>query len=190
MLIVLSGPSGVGKDAVLERMKEQGKPYYFTVTATTRPPRDSERDGVHYVFVSDETFREMIDGGELLEWAEVHGYLYGVPKSQVVKALGEGKDVIIKPDVQGAATIKELVPDALLVFLAPPTMEELERRLDLRKTEAPDALHVRIQNARAEMKEAGKFDHVVVNHRDRLDETVEEIEGLIASERTRSSRTS
>lgn len=183
LLIILSGPSGVGKDAVLSHMQDQGKPYHFTVTATTRPRRPAEVNGVHYIFVSEKAFRQMIVDGELLEWAEVYGNLYGVPRSQVKRALSEGADVIIKTDVQGAATIRKLVPEAVFIFLAPPSVEELEHRLRLRMTESTEALRLRLQTAVAEMDEASKFDHVVTNYRDRLDDTVRDMEAIVDRER-------
>ena len=182
LLILLSGPSGVGKDAVLSRMKELGRPFYYTVTATTRRQRPGERDGVDYIFVTEEAFHLMVDDDELLEWAEVYGNLYGVPKGQVVDALERGQDVIIKADVQGAAFIRKLAPEAVSIFLAPGDREELVRRLAERMTESPDALRLRIKTAEAEMREASVFDHVVVNRDGRLDETVQEIESLVADE--------
>ena len=188
LLIVLSGPSGVGKDALLSRMRELRKPYHFTVTATTRPQRPGERDGVDYIFVSHSAFRRMIERGELLESAEVYGNLYGVPKAQVAEALEGGHDVIIKADVQGAATIRKLAPEAVLIFLAPLSTEELERRLGQRMTESAEALKLRLKTAEREMQEASHFDYVVVNHQDRLDNAVQEIESVLAQERDRSPR--
>ena len=186
LLIVLSGPSGVGKDAVLSRMKELAKPYHFTVTATTRPRRRGERDGVDYIFISEESFREMIEREELLEWANVYGNLYGVPRRQVVEALREGRDVFVKPDVQGAAAIKRLAPEGLFIFLAPPDMGELERRLSERMTESPEALTVRMETAKREMEAASSFDYVVVNRHGRLHEAVADIEAIVDRERRRS----
>ena len=183
LLIVLSGPSGVGKDAALTRMRELGKPYHFTITATTREKRSSETDGVDYIFVSQPEFRRMIEAGELLEWAEVHDNLYGVPRSQVADALSRGLDVILKIDVQGAATIRRIVPDAVFIFLAAPSIEELARRLRRRMTESPEAFERRLQTAENEMAEASKFDHLVYNHRSKLDAAVREIESLISRER-------
>lgn len=185
LLVLLSGPSGVGKDAVLSRMKELGSPFYYTVTATTRGQRPGECDGVDYIFVPTEAFRRMVDAGELLEWAEVYGNLYGVPKDQVVDALERGQDAIIKADVQGAASIRKLAPEAVSIFLAPGDREELARRLARRMTESPEALKLRIETADAEMHEAGAFDYVVVNHEGRLDETVLEIESVVAREHLR-----
>ena len=135
LLIVLSGPSGVGKDAVLSRMKEQGRGYHFTVTATTRRRRPAERDGVDYIFHSDQSFREMIERGDLIEWAEVHGHLYGVPRAQVRDAMERGLDVIMKIDVQGAATIRQIAGEAVSIFLIPPSIDELAQRLEGRMSE-------------------------------------------------------
>ena len=185
LLVVLSGPSGVGKDAVLERMRRLGSPYHFAVTATTRPMREGEREGEPYHFVARAEFERMIANGELLEWAEVYGNLYGVPRAQVESALSEGRDVLVKVDVQGAKTIRGLAPDAVLVFLAPPSSDELARRLTSRGTEAEDAMRRRLREAEAEMEAASLFDHVVVNRRGELDDAVRQIEALTADERRR-----
>ncbi len=189
LLVVLSGPSGVGKDAVLERMKRLGSPYHFAVTATTRPMRDGEREGEPYHFVARAEFERMIANSELLEWAEVYGNLYGVPRAQVERALSEGRDVLVKVDVQGAKTIRSLIPDALLVFLAPPSLDELARRLTSRGTEAEESLRRRLREAEAEMEAASLFDHVVVNRRGKLDDTVRQIKALTADERRRRAST-
>lgn len=183
--MVLSGPSGVGKDAVLERMKRLGSHYHFAVTATTRPMREGEREGEPYHFVARAGFERMIANGELLEWAEVYGNLYGVPRAQVERALGQGRDVLVKVDIQGAKTIRGLAPDAVLVFLAPPSYDELARRLTSRGTEAEDAMRRRLREAEAEMEAASLFDHVVVNRRGELDDAVRQIEALTADERRR-----
>ena len=185
LLVVLSGPSGVGKDAVLERMKRLGSHYHFAVTATTRPMREGEREGEPYHFVARAGFERMIANGELLEWAEVYGNLYGVPRAQVERALGQGRDVLVKVDIQGAKTIRGLAPDAVLVFLAPPSYDELARRLTSRGTEAEDAMRRRLREAEAEMEAASLFDHVVVNRRGELDDAVRQIEALTADERRR-----
>ncbi len=188
LLVVLSGPSGVGKDAVLSRMREMGRPYFFTVTATTRPQRPTERDGVDYVFVTMERFQALRDGGGLLEWAQVYGNWYGVPKAQVAEALAQGRDVIVKIDVQGAATIKKLAPEATFIFLAAPSLEELAKRLRARGSEAPLDLGVRLRTAREEMQQLPMFTHMVVNETGKLDETVAMIEAIMAAERRRVGR--
>ncbi len=185
LLLVLSGPSGVGKDLLLTRLREAGRPYHFTVTATTRPRRSGEHDGVDYHFVSAQEFESMIANEELLEWANVFGNYYGVPKSQVMDAMARGKDVILKIDIQGAETVRSLAPDALFIFLAPPSDAELERRLRGRNTESDEALTTRIEQARDELQEAEKFDYTVVHHTDATDEAALEIEDIIRVERHR-----
>ena len=188
LLVVISGPSGVGKDAVLERMRASNVTYHFAVTATARPKRENEANGVDYLFVSRDEFQDMIRNDELLEWAEVYGNLYGVPKSPVREALARGQNVILKIDVQGGDNIRRLVPGAVYVFLAPPDMAELERRLTQRRTESSETLKVRMETAAREMEEAAKYDYVVVNRTGRLDEAVEEINAIIRRERTRPGR--
>lgn len=185
LLLVLSGPSGVGKDLLLSRLREAGRPYHFTVTVTTRLKRNGEHDGMDYHFISTRQFESMIANEELLEWANVFGNYYGVPKSQVMDAMARGQDVILKIDVQGAETVRSLVPDALFIFLAPPSGEELERRLRGRNTESDDALIARIEQARHELQEAEKFDYTVVHHTDATDEAALEIEDIIRRERHR-----
>ena len=187
-MVVISGPSGVGKDAVLERMRSSNVPYHFAVTATARPKRENEVDGVDYIFVEGDEFRRLIRNDELLEWAEVYGNPYGVPKSPVREALTRGQDVILKIDVQGADNIRRLVPGAVYVFLAPPDMTELEQRLTRRRTESTETLQVRLESAAKELEKAAKFDYVVVNRTDRLDEAVEEINSIIRRERARPGR--
>ena len=181
-LFVLSGPSGVGKDAVLSRMRELGRKFHFTVTATTRPIRPSEQDGADYIFMSRDDFRQLIADDGLLEWAEVYGNLYGVPKAQVTDALKRGQDVILKVDVQGAATVREMYPESVLIFLEPPDMDSLDKRLRERGTERGDALRIKLETAREEMKAAEWFDHRVVNHDGKIDDAVAEIDKIVESE--------
>ena len=187
-MVVISGPSGVGKDAVLERLKSSNVPYHFAVTATARPKRENEVDGLDYIFVERDEFQSMIRNDELLEWAEVYGNPYGVPKSPVRDSLARGQDVILKIDVQGADNIRRLVPGAVYVFLAPPDMSELEHRLTRRRTESTDTLKVRLAKAANELDEAEKFDYVVVNRTGSLDKAVEEINTIIRRERGRPGR--
>jgi len=163
LLIVISGPSGVGKDSVVTRMSERKLPFYFVVTATTRPPRENEVHGVDYFFYTKDEFAEMIEQGELLEYAYVYDDYKGIPKSQVRAALASGKDVVMRLDVQGAATIKDLYPDALLIFLTTENEAELEKRLKERETEKPEELKLRIATARQELKRVDEFDYVVEN---------------------------
>ena len=183
LLVVLSGPSGVGKDAVLGLMKSVGGPMHFAVTATTRARRSREIDGVDYCFVPRESFEQLIEQGGLLEWAEVYGNFYGVPRAQEKEALEAGRDVMVKVDVQGAMTIKKAMPQAIMIFLAPPSMDELEGRLRRRKTESDTDLERRIATAAEEMEIQREFDYVVVN--DEIERAVVEIQGIIAEEKRR-----
>jgi guanylate kinase len=185
LFIVISGPSGVGKDAVLDAMKRMRYPLYFAVTATTRPQRQGETDGVDYHFVSNAEFKRMIEKGELLEWANVYGNLYGVPRHQVQQALAEGLDVVVKVDVQGAATIKNIFPEAVFIFVAPPSMSDLEERLRQRKTESGVDLELRMKAAHEEMGSLPLFNYVVVNHENQVDLTVSQIESIVTAEKCR-----
>lgn len=183
LLIVLSGPSGVGKDALLRRMKEQKYPFHYVVTVTSRPRREGEKDGVDYRFVSQREFQQMIDNGELLEWANVYGNYYGVPRKEISQALSKGKDVIVKVDVQGAATIKRILPQAVCIFLRPPSMEELERRLRQRHSESARDLALRLRKAEEEMKSLPLFDHVLTSYQGKLDEAISQIQSIVAAEK-------
>ncbi len=189
LLVVISGPSGVGKDALLAALKARGRPYHFAITATTRPRRGDEMDGRDYYFVTPDRFEEMAAGGELLEHALVYGHRYGVPKAPVREALASGRDVLLRTDVQGAATIKGAVPQAVTIFLAPASLSELEERLRRRATDSEDTLRLRLGVARREMDAAGHFDHVVVNAEGRLEEAADRVERIIATERQRPERT-
>jgi|TARA_B100000959_G_scaffold134268_1_gene140903 guanylate kinase len=160
-------------------MRDLEEPYHFTVTTTTRTKRNGETDGKDYIFVSQAEFRAQMEQDGFLEWAEVYGNYYGVPRNQVKTALKKGKDVIVKIDVQGAKTIKSLAPNALYIFLAPPSMDQLEKRLKERMTESPDSLKIRFETAAEEMKSAGWFDHVVINHENQLDLAVAEIQNVV-----------
>jgi len=185
LLIVLSGPSGVGKDSVLNRMKERGLPFHFVVTATTRAKRPAETNGQDYFFVSSDEFARMIEANELLEYAIVYNDYKGIPKYQVRDALASGKDVIMRIDVQGAATIRKLVPDAVLIFLTTESEQDMVVRLQARQTETPEGLKLRIATARQELKRAKEFDYVVVNKQSCLDETVSDISAIITAEHRR-----
>lgn len=186
LLVIISGPSGVGKDAVLEAMKrEHNDRIHYTVTATTRPQRPGEVDGVDYTFVTQERFDTMRAASELLECAEVYGRWYGVPSAPVRDALAAGRDVVMKIDVQGARTIRRMAPDALLIFLVAPSVAELERRLRSRKTESPEQLARRLTTAREEMAEVSWFDHVVENETDEVERTVERVLAIMQRERHR-----
>ena len=185
LLVVLSGPSGVGKDSILMRMRDIGFPFHFVVTATSRAQRPGERDGYDYHFVSKERFEEMIARGALLEWAEVYGHYKGIPKREIVQALQSGRDVILRIDVQGAATIKRLAPDAVFIFLAPGSFDELHNRLQWRRTESPDQMEQRLAMARREMDALDNFDYVVINREDHLDDAVGQIRNIMSAEKQR-----
>jgi len=185
LLIVVSGLSGVGKDTVLSRLRQSAHPLEFIVTVTTRPQRPNERDGIHYRFVSDSDFRAMIDAGGLLEYASVYGYYYGVPADPVRKALANEKDVVIKVDVQGAATIKKIVPEGIFIFLAASSMQELESRLRLRSTESESDLALRLETAAAELEQLPLFDYIVVNRRGEVNRAVDDIDAIITAEKCR-----
>ncbi len=168
---------------MLERMRRTHEGWHFVVTVTTRPKRPGERDGVDYIFLEPSQFQALMAQDGFLEHAEVYGRYYGVPRGQVEEALQAGKDVIVKTDVQGARTIRAKLSNALLIFLAPPDMQELERRLRERKSETAEDLQRRIRTAQQEMDCQGEFDNVVVNHNGRLEETVAEIERIISDEK-------
>lgn len=184
LLVVLSGPSGVGKDTVLEKIKEAGLPFHYAVTMTTRPMRDGEKDGVNYYFTSEADFRDKAGKQELLEWAKVYGNYYGVPKQQVKQALDSGQNVMVKVDVQGAVTIKKLLPGAVLIFLTSST-EEQEERLRQRKTESPEDMKLRLATFCEEVKTLPVFDYIVVNRKDQLLAAVSQIEAIVAAEECR-----
>jgi len=185
LLIVISGPSGVGKDSVLQRMKDRGLPFHFVVTATTRPQRLEEQEGVDYIFVGREEFADMIEKGELMEYALVYSDYKGIPKAQVRKALASGKDVVMRVDVQGAATVRKISPEAILIFLTTSSEDELVERLKKRKTEKAEDLKLRIATARQEFNRVSEFDYIVVNREDQLDATVETINDIIQAEHHR-----
>jgi guanylate kinase len=185
LLVVVSGPSGVGKDAVLAALRRLHPQIHYPVTATTRPQRAGEVDGRDYLFISPERFEQLVAEGGFLEHAEVYGRRYGVPKARVRDELAAGRDVVVKVDVQGARTIRALAPDAVLVFLAAPSMDELERRLRERKTESAEQLAIRIETAREEMAQASWFDRVIVNGTDDVEGTVKELIAAMDEERSR-----
>ncbi|MFC2007207.1 guanylate kinase [Chloroflexota bacterium] len=185
ILVVLSGLSGVGKDAILNRMKESGYPLEHIITTTTRPRRAVEKNHTDYHFVSREKFQQMIEDNELLEWAVVYGNYYGVPRKPVKQALDKGQDVVIKVDVQGVATIKGIVPQAVFIFLTPPSIDDIILRLKKRRTESPAELAVRTQAAEEELKQLPLFDYVVFNRQDEIDRAVTDISAIIAAEKCR-----
>ena len=185
LLIVLSGPSGVGKDAVLATMKSLKRPYQYVVTATTRPRRSGEKDGRDYHFLSPEEFQQMIDGRRLLEWAMVYGNYYGVPRDEIARGLSRGLDVMVKVDIQGAATIRRILPQAVFIFIMPPSMEEQESRLRQRHSEFGDDLDLRLEKAREEIESLPLFDYVVISQNNELEAVVSQIDAIVAAEKSR-----
>lgn len=185
LLIVISGPSGVGKDSVLKQLKKRGPSFHFVVTVTNREPRSNEINGVDYIFVSHEEFHCMIEAGEFLEHALVYGDHKGIPKKQVHDALESGNDVILRIDVQGAATIRRLAPQAVLIFLTAGSEDELFRRLAERKTETLEDLKLRIETARQELERVEEFDYMIANRDNYLDETVDTILAIVQAEHHR-----
>jgi guanylate kinase len=185
LLIVISGPSGVGKDTVAQLMMESQDTFYFVVTATTRAPREGEVHGRDYFFLSHDEFAQMIEENELLEYAIVYNDYKGVPKQQIRDALASGRDVIMRVDVQGAATIRKLVPEAIFIFLTAESEEELVSRLRERKSETAEGLNLRIATARQEMRRVEEFDFCVVNAEGQLEAAVETILSIIAAEHHR-----
>ena len=185
LLVVISGPSGVGKDSVVQRMQARGTQFYFVVTATSRPPRPGEVHGEDYYFVSEATFQQMIKDDALIEHALVYGQYKGIPKQQVRDALISGMDVVMRLDVQGAATVKKLIPGAILIFLSASSEEELISRLLKRKSDSPDQIQQRIITAKKEMEQLVHFDYVVINRDCQLDAAVDDILCIIKAEHHR-----
>ena len=185
LLVVISGPSGVGKDSVLHAMKERGLPFHFVVTTTTRPPRPNEVHGRDYFFVSKEEFARMIENDEFFEYAIVYKDYKGNSKKQVRDALACGQDVVMRLDVQGAATVRKLAPQAVLIFLTTQSEQELVERLKSRKMDNAEDLSLRIATAQKELKRAVEFDYVIVNSDGRLDETVDTVTAIIRAEHHR-----
>jgi len=185
LLIVISGPSGIGKDTVVMGLKKRKLPFHFVITATSRAPRSYEVDGKDYFFYSQEKFEEMIGAGEFLEYAWVYTAYKGVPKFQVREALASGEDVVMRLDFQGAQTVREMCPEAILIFLTANTKEEWLKRLHDRRSETEAELAVRIDTAKAEYESLDIFDYIVNNEQAKLDKTLDVIESIIEAEHHR-----
>jgi guanylate kinase len=185
LLLILSGPSGVGKDAVLSRIKGLDTRLEQVVTVTTRPKRPGEKDNVDYHFISDAEFHRMKHAGNLLEWAKVYGNWYGVPREPMKRALAEGKNAITRVDIQGAATIKKILPEAVFIFLMPPTMAELATRLEGRNTETASDLSLRLKTAKEEINKLPMFDYVVINRQGQINQVIADIKAIITAEQLR-----
>ena len=180
---IISGPSGVGKSTVLGALFEGRDDLYFSVSATTRAPRPTEKPDVNYHFIEAETFRQWIEDGEFLEYAEYVGNFYGTPKKYVDAAMDEGKDVILDIEIQGATQVHELRPDVVRIFIAPPSWEELERRLTARGTDSPEKVQKRLLRAKVELENAGHYDYFVIN--DTVDNAVAELRAIMLAEHCR-----
>jgi guanylate kinase len=186
IVVVISGPSGVGKDVMIERMIESGRlGFHFTVTATTRDPRSGEKDGINHHFVTVDDFVNLIAGDELLEWAQVYGNYYGVPKKQIRDALDVGNHVIIRVDVQGAKRLSEIIPEALLIFIIPPSLDVLKKHLVNRGVDSEEEMTKRLAAASEEISQASLFDFTVTNDEGELDKTVNDVVEIIESESER-----
>ncbi len=185
LVVVISGPSGAGKDSLIRRMKELNVPFHFVVTATSRPPRPDEVDGVDYHFLSRERFEAGIRAGEFLEYAIVYGDYKGIPRWEIENALASGKDVILRVNVQGAATLRRLIPNAVFIFVIPASREELIERLRARGTETMESIARRLQAVEEELKHWAEFDYVVVNRDQQLDQAVNDILAIIRAEHCR-----
>ena len=186
VLVVISGPSGVGKTTIIKALLSRRSDVIFSVSCTTRPKRPGEVHGRDYFFITEEEFRSMVERGEFLEWAQVHGYLYGTPRSFIEKAINEGKSVILDIDVQGAMKVMENFKDAVFIFVAPPSLEDLEKRLRKRKTESEESIRRRLKDARWELQFIDKFQYLIINKE--LDSAIEELDSIITAEKIRVSR--
>ncbi|MDI6728585.1 MAG: guanylate kinase [Thermodesulfovibrionales bacterium] len=185
-LFVISAPSGAGKTTLCQKLREVIPDIKFSVSYTTRKPRPGEIDGIHYTFVDEDEFRAMIADGEFVEWAQVHGNFYGTSKKRIEDMINEGFDVVLDIDVQGGRQIREHFPDSVLIFVLPPSMDELRKRLTGRMSDAEDVIKKRLKNAIDEIKEYKNYDYVIIN--DVFDDALEEIVAIIIAERVRTSK--
>lgn len=186
LLVVLSGPSGVGKGTVCAALRGMIPDIVYSVSATTRPPREGEADGVNYFFKTKEQFRAMIENDELLEWAEYVGNYYGTPRRFVEDTLNSGKDILLEIEVRGALQVKQRYPDGVFIFLLPPSLEELRSRIELRGTESDELIRGRMAVAAEELKQIENYDYAVIN--DRIENACSRIRSIIEAEHCRRER--
>jgi len=185
LIVVISGLSGAGKDAIIARLKESEPALEHVITVTTRPRRAMEKDNIDYKFITADQFQQMLEKDELLEWAKVYENFYGVPRKPVLAALEKGKDVLLKVDIQGAETLKKVFPEAILIFLIPSSREELLSRLKGRRTESSSALEVRLKTAEEELKKLPSFDYVIINRQGEIGRTLEVVKAILTAEKHR-----
>ena len=178
-IFIISGPSGVGKDTILNLMKKKYLSYHYVITVTTRKKRQNEIDGTDYIFVSNEKFQQLIDSDKFLEWALVYNNMYGVPKDQVNQGLSENKNVIIKTDIQGARTIKKIINETITIFINPPDISKLAQHLSSRMSESKDSFRLRMETALLEIQSRNEFDHVVNNLEGKIEQTLINISNII-----------
>ncbi len=183
LLLVISGPSGVGKGTICRELQKLDHTIYLSVSVTTRPPREGEKEGKDYYFVSEDRFRELMEQGELLEWARVYDYFYGTPRTAVNKARAAGRDVLLEIDVQGGLKVRENCPDSILLFVLPPSLEDLSIRLKRRGTESSDSIDSRLRWAESELPYYKQYDYVVVN--DTVAEAVAKVSAIRIAEKCR-----
>jgi len=185
---VISGPSGVGKSTIIKEVLKRFDDVTFSISYTTRPRRPDEENGVDYFFVNERTFKRLIKRGEFLEWALVHGYYYGTSKSQVEENLSRGRHVLLDIDVQGALKVMDIYPDAVFIFIAPPTFSDLKTRLMMRKTETEEEMQKRLEDAKWELSNAHKFEYLIVNKE--ITRSIKNLEAIIVAEQLKIKRMS
>jgi len=182
-VFIISAPSGAGKSTLIQRLVTENKKLFFSISHTTRPPREGEVDGVDYFFIPESRFKKMIEDGELLEWAEVHGSYYGTSREMLEKAAALERDLILDIDVQGAAKVKKLLPEAVSIFILPPTFKALRERLERRQKNTEQQITRRIENARREIRHCNEYDYVIINHD--LECAFQDLNSILSSQHSR-----
>jgi guanylate kinase len=182
-LFIISAPSGAGKSTLIQRLLAGNTNLLFSISHTTRLPREGEQNGVDYFFVTDPQFKKMIENNELLEWAEVHGFFYGTSREMLTRASVQGCDLILDIDVQGATKVKKLLPDTISIFILPPSFEALRERLRLRRKDTEEQIAKRIENARGEIQHCNEYDYIIINHQ--IDTAFEDLNCIVSSQNQR-----
>lgn len=186
LLIVISGPSGAGKGTLCNLIKKEFPNIYYSISATTRSPRQGERHGVDYLFMSKEEFLELRDANGFLEWAEVYGNYYGTPRSKVEENIAQGRDVILEIDIQGALNVKKQYPEGVFIFIVPPSIKELKRRIENRGQDSPEDISKRLKSAHTELAYVSEYDYVIVN--DKIETAIAKLKSIIIAEKCRPQR--